>query len=394
MPGRDVAYSLSAVYPAESNCLPGVAIVRIRTRDGKNPKSLSATVDGEDVTFRWDAVEGASSYHIQGPGLNATSPFRYVKDTQLIGSHIPQGRHVYSVWAVYEEGSKKEWGTGSQPARLTLEVEPPTKHVKVTLLAFQVDKETWDNAWELDGKGDEVFFTASVKQLNSADASVHDIGTADFRTLAYGDTNNQTGRVLAGTRSTKGGLKTNDSYPLDLSHPEDLPSTTGGFRKLPWVLWDGAIGRGRDAVLITPVIWEWDGNSHSAVFNGWVRWAQSATEKLASSPVISSLVQKSGVDVFELARVGLDVVMSFSRDVLGSDEDRPIGVHVVQHATEFVPLSITLNYENLDDYFRQGLFDLGNGAQLVQPGLVAISYEDKRNGQTDGKYVLYLRIER
>src|SRR6476659_5684281 len=81
---------------------------------------------------------------------------------------------------------------------------------RVVVNGFSVNTETKDDLLQLDGKRDEVTINVSVKDVDKA-------GQIVFNSMpgspVLGDTNRLPGRVLAGTASRLGGLRTGDVFP-------------------------------------------------------------------------------------------------------------------------------------------------------------------------------------
>lgn len=86
----------------------------------------------------------------------------------------------------------------------------PSAEYRVTINGFRVMAETWDDAGEWDGKRDEIFLSTGVTVVNRSGAAVY---KSQPTSPVLGDVNNQPGRVLAGSASPRGGLRTGDSYP-------------------------------------------------------------------------------------------------------------------------------------------------------------------------------------
>ena len=128
---------------------------------------------------------------------------------------------------------------------------------RVTLNGFRVNHETFDTAFETDGKGDEVFIISEAGSIDRTASVSHRVSR---KSKTYGDINGFPERVQAGSRSDKGGLKTGDCAPnRDLSQPR--PAGMSTFNDdFPMLLWQGNLysGTWSNAVVIMPTIWEWD----------------------------------------------------------------------------------------------------------------------------------------
>src|SRR4051812_19463864 len=149
----------------------------------------------------------------------------------------------------------------------------PTGRYRAVLNGFRCNRETVDDALEWDGKRDEVFVASSVYIKDKNGNTLYKNLT---RSSVLGDTNNQPGRVQAGTASDKGGIRTGDIFParfvtewLDSLHrfPKEIsepgerdPAASLSRSYPPMLLWEGDLTRGENSVFIWPTIWEWDGS--------------------------------------------------------------------------------------------------------------------------------------
>lgn len=233
----------------------------------------------------------------------------------------------------------------------------------MTLNGFRVNHETYDTALETDGKGDEIRIMATVEEIGPDGRA-----TAVPRTLqtpVYGDVNNFPSRVQAGTRSSKGGLRTGDTYPLasaTLRQGEPQPD------RIPMLLWQGTLRQGAGGVAIAPVVWEIDaGDVLSAPFSGEV----SIVHKIAG---LTTLI---GGPIGGIA------------NLLIESADRPIGVIHRKDATGdhllFTPPVVTITATTAEAALA------GKGG-AVAPGLIEVRYRDPSDLQ--GDYSLYIRVER
>ncbi|MGI8497357.1 MAG: hypothetical protein ACR2OG_07235 [Gemmatimonadaceae bacterium] len=129
----------------------------------------------------------------------------------------------------------------SAPKPPTVTIYPPGKY-RISISGFVVNHETEDDLLQRDGKGDEVYFSAQILKTENGALSSNPLTSRLIQSPVYGDRNGFPDRIAAGSRSDQGGLQTGDRF--------QLPA--------PFVLWEGPISGG---LLVTPTIWEWDGNS-------------------------------------------------------------------------------------------------------------------------------------
>ena len=135
---------------------------------------------------------------------------------------------------------------------------------RVTLNGAHCIQQTWDNALNVDGWADEVFFTWSVANRTPATNA-----PSRGRSAVYGDTNMHPDRIKAGDATPNGGIRNQNFFPIRLGLPPGAPPNFPPIFPLPpWsdkaqdgfpiLLWQGNVGP-NDLVAITPLIWEWDG---------------------------------------------------------------------------------------------------------------------------------------
>ena len=264
-----------------------------------------------------------------------------------------------------------------ETSQKSVAAEPKKGTYRVTINGLYVRSETWDHALEVDGKGDEVYIDVRARMV---DETGKDRGPARGNTsVVMGDTNGQGGRVQAGSRSSNGGLKTGDSVP---------ESATSGYG--PWVLSSQpkadrlpldagtfTLTEGKDKVLISPTIWEWDGGKD--VFADWTAWMKSATDQIPAEALGAT-----GVAVKKATQAGLGLALSLSdKQILGQASDRPIGIQA-QGAEGFTfdPYVMTLDYASAESLVSE---DDGKGT-----GVKTIIYKD--SDKYHGQYELYLQV--
>lgn len=150
----------------------------------------------------------------------------------------------------------------------------PGARYRIIVDGFRVNAETWDDALNRDGRLDEVFISTSFK-LAGPDGNISYQNQPQTPTM--GDTNEQPGRVLAGTGTRWGGLRANDTFPtqtpwvrtIDLSPERDYP---------PYVAAEFDLTAGERVAFFTPTIWEWDPGQN--ILEGWLNWHQQTDEKV------------------------------------------------------------------------------------------------------------------
>jgi hypothetical protein len=254
---------------------------------------------------------------------------------------------------------------------------------RVVVEGFRVSSQTWDNALQSDGKGDEVFLDTKLAYVDSNGKDL--APQSDFRSATMGDTNNQNGRVQAGSASDRGGLISGDTFPNPLNIGADAPAGSSSTFTPPLTLWEGDLIKGERAVVITPSLWEWDGSGD--VFGGWLTWANTAFTKIAKS-VGTFIGGGSAADTIKNAtQLGLDVLNVFGDpDFRGIPGDRPIGTTRNSSGPGFIfdPKVVLLNYDRAEALISQKT----NGVS----GAFALQFTD--DPTLTGDYTLWFRVER
>ena len=250
---------------------------------------------------------------------------------------------------------------------------------RVTMIGFTVNHQTADNILESDGKGDEVYITAEIAQYDgqwqapnprsrfyaydlSFDEPLRGRGNLTMRrslsSVVMGDVNNQSNppRIRAGSAGDQGGLRTGDRFPTD--EPWNMRGAPRTDR-LPMLLWEGTLNRGRDLVIIVPLLWEWDGGNprlRSQLTLGLNNYFSSGTYH----GYRTTWGGFTGGDAFGAG-------------------DRPIGM-LANHS--WSPSALTLNFEN------------AQAAATTSPSNIGTGVVELRYMADDEDYTVYFKIER
>jgi len=272
----------------------------------------------------------------------------------------------------------------------------PVHRYRVSITGFVVEEQTWDDAMQRDGKDDEVFLLAEVRQINGNDGAARVGRPETVRSMVMGDVNGfqPEERLRAGHASEDGGLRTGDKV-----------GTTGARRgeprgdRIPLRLWEGELHPGM-GVMIVPTIWEWDGEVTDierigrnllgpldAIGSAGFDWAGSEPGKHIDSgkqfPQFASSGELRRYSETEVGRnvVGTNVVQEHS--VVGTRADRPIGMELVAGSYRFDPWVLMLGHGNA------GI--LAHNESGFGPGVIPLPYID--SPALHGRYQLYLQVE-
>jgi hypothetical protein len=256
---------------------------------------------------------------------------------------------------------------------------------RVTINGFRVQAETWDTAFEGDGKGDEVKISVSVKEANKAGDIVY---SNEPETPVMGDVNNQRGRILAGSRSAKGGLRSGDSFPDSTPWIRSIPLSTERDYP-PFLVWEGELIEGENVVFITPTLWEWD--EGQSFWEGWLNWVKETDDNFGkkAKDIFGGQFPLIGW-IFDAVSLGIQTAATLTNvgGPLGNSGTRPIGMKKDQSAPggktfTYSPQVIVLTY---DTARKIAATNSGQG-----PGVLTLRYEE--HPYFRGNYLLYVQVE-
>lgn len=263
-----------------------------------------------------------------------------------------------------------------------------TQRYQVAINGFRVQAQTWDDALNWDGKGDEVKISASVKEANKSGAITY---SNQPETRVLGDTNNQPGRIKAGTLSAQGGLQTGDGYP-DQTTPwlRTIPLTPQTTRDIPpFIVWSGDLTKDENAVFITPSIWEWDPGGN--FWQGWLDWHRDTDAKFGqkAKDIYGGRFPLIGW-IFDAISLGIQTAATLTTNgPIGSSGTRPIGMQPDANdptgkTFTFNPKVLALTYDTAEKIIATGS---PQGA-----GVLTFAYPE--HPYFRGDYLLYLQVER
>lgn len=237
---------------------------------------------------------------------------------------------------------------------------------QIVVCGWKCVKETIDHALQVDGKGDEVWVVARFQGPNDGNSTV-------VRTKTMGDINGKPGRVQAGSRSKKGGIKTGDQFP---ANPFDKPNLVGRWQAdsrpdLPFVVWEGELVDGKPGVELELSIWEDDEG-------GAKLWEDVL--KVLNAPIVKNRLKNVEVHRDGSTRfvVDLSEIGELMRVVFGVAKDRPIGL----------PKRTTITYSA-----AKQIAATPRTAEIPE-GVVAITFKDSEEPKhaNQGEYLLWLRV--
>jgi hypothetical protein len=287
-------------------------------------------------------------------------------------------------------GDNSDGGPSTTTVSQSSTTEPQSQRAaefQVTINGFWVKSETWDHAFEVDGKGDEVYFSVGAKVTDANGKPAVDVtgGNPESRSETFGDTNGYPSRVKAGSRSSDGGLRTGDRSPTDA--PWNLSGEPTADR-LPFLVAQVKLEESKNALMITPTIWEWDGGADA--FKDWVNWFKDSLKEVGSfvQGKIKSPSAGNPKDLlFEAADVGLKLALSLKDSgILGNAGDRPIGMRQASDGSnKFEPYVVVLTYDSASWLAENN--PTGKGI-----GILELSYKDEDKFR--GNYSLFVQVKK
>jgi hypothetical protein len=382
-PNLEVFYMVRPVYSDNSEWNSPTAAAR--TPDAR-PTGFKATRDGPGIyRLEWDPMPGAHSYVLSGAfGTTVVQGTEHTRE-------YPAGKWGVHLGAQYQVAG---FGTITTPVDARPVVEVRGRYAgwyRIVLKQLDVVSQTFDDALQRDGKGDEAFVRVELNYLSDAG----DRPPASRKTRTFGDANPpsrfdpyythwQSGeRVKAGRASTTGGLITRDSVFGPIIEME---------------LFCGELVEGKSGLVVTSTVWEWDRDHLNVASTEMGVWLQGLTHQLKEDTQLRNLVLEPKLGV-KAEGVGVEAGFRFETDEynhpvavvldLGAvaltqgmpPRTRPIGR---QHGM-FQPHPIVINPELIEEvYFRQRL--------LGYPiGRIVVTYVDD---PPDGEYRVHLQVER
>lgn len=194
-------------------------------------------------------------------------------------------------------------------AKTPSSADPSSGRYRITLTNFTVNAQTYDNPFQLDGKGDEVYLATHILLFDTSSTNL--VVSNEVRTSKmYGDVSGFSYRVRAGTAGSTGGLATGNSV--------GAATTPGG--EFPMVLWEGPLVQGKNVLVVIPTIWEWDDNPE--LFGNWLTGRHAMLDRLLQAEPLAALLLNTDLQPVELGAGGLYV----RTNMFGDARDRPIGL--------------------------------------------------------------------
>ena len=259
-----------------------------------------------------------------------------------------------------------------------------TATYRVSINGFWCHNETWDDAFNWDGKHDEVFLDVNVKVIDASGAVIQNF---DSESELMGDTWNLPNRIQAGSASDRGGIVSGDKFPTDQPWRRTGPLNDRRFP--PYTIWEGPLTPGQGMVMLSVTGWEWD--ESAGFWDGWLAWqVQVDTEYGKRAKEIYGGLWPVARPVFDAVSLGIQTVGTLAGlwSPLGQSMRRPIGIRRDPNNPDgfvFNPATIALSAETADYLSSANLQGYGNG-------IVELRYVD--DPYLRGVYSIFVQIEK
>jgi hypothetical protein len=349
------------------------------------------------VTLSWPPQnDRPTAYLVLGPGLtdagsevpastNATTPHSFE-----IGN-VPLGTHSWLVTPLWKTpaGTMSDVSLGG---RATATVTATSARFRILLTGFRVNHET--NAGTF-GEHNAVYAAAAVEVLNRQGNMAVLQPAVMVRSRVHGDTNRDPARIRAGSASSTGGLLAGDSVPGNpAAAGATMPPSTTSF---PLALWEGPLTYGREAVIVRPTLWVWNGGQQA--FDVWAGMATSQTPDRSGGRTLrdANLTRyESMASRSELSQRGSTMLTCFMDpgNITGAacaeGRDRPIGVTQADFISEYNgwrDLIFVITRETIEKVMASP-YQAGG----VPAGVIPIELVDY-GPAWNGNYTLYLQVQ-
>ncbi|HZR66545.1 MAG TPA: hypothetical protein VFA85_15480 [Terriglobales bacterium] len=317
---------------------------------------------------------------------------------------------------------KKMSGSGSPT--------PASGNYLVTITSLRCGRETLDDPFQRDGKGDEIYASAFVRHYDRRSSQLVD--SSRVTSVIYGDSYQAPDRVQSGTRSGLGGIQDSDIIP---DYPSNAPVDRGSIppqdNMFPLRLFQGTLTDGVDALVVSPSIWEWDGEG--SLFLSWVQNQTDLNQTLISAQPIQNQINNKTFGIITLGNVSggttnasvnawetmgvlaADAILAIPAvNLPANGKDRPIGLAPNDSTSSALPnTTVVLTREIIEaalsgtsptvfNYFIPNVMKIPQIIVVPKPGIMVIVFTDSAqvNGNIplfqDGpaSYAMILQVER
>jgi hypothetical protein len=224
-------------------------------------------------------------------------------------------------------------GKGAETASMTdgFTAVPATSGTYlITISGLQCVTPTIDDQLNRDGKGEEVYAAAFVRQYDRRNGQA--LMTTEVQTWEYGDINGfQAVRKQAGSLSALGGITSGDYIPDQYTAQSQVNPAAAQGSYFPLTLWQGTLTDGVDALILSPSVWESDGQP--ALAYTWVQNQTSLTNTMLFTQKAQSQIDKATLSVVALGNsegTNPQLALTVATNAVGAIVDATLGLPPLQ----------------------------------------------------------------
>ena len=365
---------------SKAEAVTGIIVVVLDPGGAAIPQITWNPIDKATFQVQRSKVGDTCCNNASQPGLTANT----WQDSRLPSS----GTYIYRVIATVRSGQvtgQTQFVYGAPaapppPPAGTTGTTGTSGRYRLTVREIQVVTPTADDPTQADGTGDEIYAAAAIVRVDRATAVK--LGATVVRTKEYGDVGNNgstyPNRIRAGSASPLGGLNGGNSV--------GQPGTPGA-ETFPFVLWEGDLSTGGEAVVVFPSVWERDTADFLwRDYSG--NWA-TAQMPILGSPVLTSqysstsltpVVAVAGTGTIQQGVTGTIYGNYYIGNTWMSGVDRMIGMVAGSSYPVYSERMIVLTQEKL--------------AGLAAGGGTDLQIPFNENIPGGGSYTMILRVER
>jgi hypothetical protein len=259
------AQAKGAGTASKVDSVTGIFIVLLDPGGSPIPRVTWNSIDKATFQVQRSKVGDTCCNNASPAGLTVTS----WQDSPLPSS----GTYIYRVIATLRSGQV------SGQSQLSYTAPAKGGRYRISMTAIRVVTPTTDDATMHDGVGDEVYAAAVIARVDRATGAK--LGASVVKSKEYGDIGDAgipfANRIRAGTASPSGGLNGGSS----IGDPG-----TAGAETFPFVLWEGALTNGGEAVVVFPSIWERD--TADFVYRDYTSNWMTASAPILGSPLLQN----------------------------------------------------------------------------------------------------------
>lgn len=231
-----------------------------------------------------------------------------------------------------------------------------------------------------DGAGDEIQAAAYIRRFNRGTQQLMEYGNRVTR--IYGDISGGPGRLQAGNVTSTGGIQAGNWIPASFSIARASAAQESAF---PWRVWEGPLTDGGDVVLVSPSLWEHDGDP--ANYNRYVDNQRVMDQTILTDPNVQARITGQALAPVEAGIVAYPLVGS----------DRPIGGWNMTLPNTTIVLTREIIEKALSSWWPPTQWvATGTTVAVPKPGIMIVTFTDRPGdfNPTPATYSMVIQVER